>query len=521
MPSDKCTECKEAYICIKVDYPSTQCAKVKVHYYCRINENNECQIIEANALFKKCLISYENSEYHCKPYGYDLDHHCDTYSDSSYKIQCTDDGFVHKYGKLCTFLPDNISPGCYFHTATCDELNSEICEGFKSGYNKCSLNNNICTEYKIDSYCTVIGGVCQRAENTNNDKFSENEECLFDNEINISCKKKEKKCENYFSESDCENYDDNENNIQCAKINGNNYCKKIIIDDKCKVINGICTNKEDVNIDDTQICSFDDESNPSKCFLRNKICKERYSSSSLCNALDNCAFLNSNKCYEIENDNNCILDNNKECVIKEDITLSNYEKCSFIPKENNDDKDNEKYLCKKITKSCDDHNSDIDNKETNCNTHPRTDNNQCHYFSNSCLNITLDGNCYLDDTGSCVENGSGKLKSNEKCELSDDYLYCGKRELQCSDYDDPTCGDYKPEAEIKLCFNFNQDGSGNCKEVKVDDRCSIDENNECTGNSCIFDENKDRCYYKESNKGNEGSLLKLKEFIILILFFVF
>lgn len=68
---------------------------------------------------------------------------------------------------------------------------------------------------------------------------------------------------------------------------------------------------------------------------------------------------------------------------------------------------------------------------------------------------------------------------------------------------------------MKLCFKIGS----TCKEVKVDAQCSMNENNECTGNSCQFDEKKDRCYYQNNN--NEGSLLKMSQIILLILFFIF
>ena len=52
----------------------------------------------------------------------------------------------------------------------------------------------------------------------------------------------------------------------------------------------------------------------------------------------------------------------------------------------------------------------------------------------------------------------------------------------------------------------------------------MNENKECTGNNCQFDEDRERCYYQEKgndgNDGNDGSLLKMKQYILLMLFFV-
>lgn len=74
------------------------------------------------------------------------------------------------------------------------------------------------------------------------------------------------------------------------------------------------------------------------------------------------------------------------------------------------------------------------------------------------------------------------------CGLSNDKSYSENREKECYDYNNAICGNYTPE--MKLCFNIDNSG---CKEVQIDNRCQI---NECTGNSCTFDENNDRCYYK-------------------------
>ena len=73
---------------------------------------------------------------------------------------------------------------------------------------------------------------------------------------------------------------------------------------------------------------------------------------------------------------------------------------------------------------------------------------------------------------------------------------------------------YSPEA--KLCFNLNGNGKI-CYEVKVDSQCTMNEKNECTGEDCQFDEDKKRCYYQESH----GSLLRMRQFIFFMLFFMF
>ena len=82
----------------------------------------------------------------------------------------------------------------------------------------------------------------------------------------------------------------------------------------------------------------------------------------------------------------------------------------------------------------------------------------------------------MNSEGKCVENGSGKLSSNEICAFTGkSKSYCGKREKLCEDYNDSSCGNYSPE--MKLCYLI----SSSCGKVKVDSQFSMNENNECTG----------------------------------------
>ena len=76
---------------------------------------------------------------------------------------------------------------------------------------------------------------------------------------------------------------------------------------------------------------------------------------------------------------------------------------------------------------------------------------------------------------------------------------------------------------MTLCFNFN-DTSGTCKEVKVDDSCQVNDNNECVakgslgkGQSCQFDEDKDNCFL---NTDNNSYSLQISLLSLLALFFM-
>ena len=194
---------------------------------------------------------------------------------------------------------------------------------------------------------------------------------------------------------------------------------------------------------------------------------------------------------------------NGECSAKEGITLTNYEKCEY------NRKDDYTYKCQITNKDCSEYTS-----EELCINAPGV---ECHYYKSSkCRWLYSDGNCIFDSQGNCVQNGSGKLSPNEICELEEGSysIQCYKRQKLCSDITSSNCDNYSPEA--KLCFNL--DGNGNrCDEVKVDSQCTMNEKNECTGDNCQFDEDKERCYYQEKSN---GSLLKMKQFILLMVFFM-
>ena len=122
----------------------------------------------------------------------------------------------------------------------------------------------------------------------------------------------------------------------------------------------------------------------------------------------------------------------------------------------------------------------------------------------------------MNSEGNCVENGSGKLSPNGMCYLEDgdgDEIGCYKRVKLCSEIDANNCDSHSPE--VKLCFNLYDHY---CQEIKVDSQCSINEKNECTGDKCQFDEDKDKCYYQEESN---SSILRMKQFILLMLFFMF
>ena len=492
MDSDKCALCQSSesgYICAKID---GSCKNIQVDSSCMISDSGTCEKSNVN---DNNICQFDYSKTICKFYEVNSECRLTTFSTS---ITCGNGDHLDA-NKKCEFKEvSGTKATCESRAKICSDYDYSSCEGIKSETKKCSWTYfyYYCEEYAIDIYCTVNGGVCGRASGVPNEQFGENQECLFDY-LRKTCTKKEKKCENYFS--DCGSH--SSGNTQCVKFSNNNYCQSIAIDANCEVkSNGEC--KAKTIIDNNKICSFNEGSEKTSCKIKDKVCKDYYFDSIGCNSAPNCVFYNYN-CYQYENDNDCIVQNG-QCNTKDGGNVNEYEKCFFSYK------DSDTLICGKTNKDCSEYNSN----STKCNNAPKINEKQCYFKYSTCKNLYLDGNCIMNYGDQCVENGSGKLSSNEICYSIEDtfQIYCGKREKLCSDYDTDTCGYYSPE--MKLCFKLD---SGACREVKVDDQCSINEKNECNGNHCHFDEDKKRCYFEDNN----GSVLKINRIILLILLFIF
>jgi len=502
MDINECSNCKTSpagFKCSKVDYDSAKCRNININSNCKINSEGNCIKISGEEDKNECHFIQADSK--CQ--YYEVDQYCKI-SFLVPNVNCENDDGLNDENRICELEGTKCKPR---NKNKCREFGTETsCTNFlTSGDKRCFwLTGDECKEYTVDDFCRITSNrECTRKNDLAPSSFGDNEECLFDYTLN-SCKKKEKKCEHYYNNCN-EHITAGFENVQCVQYREEDYCRQISIDNKCNVVGNDCVPQN--TIDSEEICAFDNELKPTSCNVRSRICKELDN----CNSINNCAKVPSipDKCFVIEIDNKCTL-NSGDCQNKESATLNSYEKCDFV----RNDQDGDKYFCKPTTKNC----GDYDNtKQTECNNHPETDNHQCFYFDH-CIEVHLDDYCHVDSNGICVEKSAGKLKSNEICEFSPDKRYCSKREKKCEDYNDANCGNYIPET--KLCFNFNSDPAGHCKEVKIDSRCSINENNQCTGNSCSFDDDNDKCYYKGSSKGNEGPSFKFKQFILLMLFFV-
>ena len=468
-------------VCTSID---SRCKLIDIDSSCKIGEDGSCQL-KTESDNKACLFNTDNTK--CQLIN------INTLCKIDNTGICTKKDLSTNTDKKCEF--NEAHTECQFVDKECEDYDNASCESISKGNSKkCSIKNSLnCQEYTVDQYCTVTGGSCVVKKDVT---LGATEECLFD-KIEESCKKKTKICSNYYKQEDCQKFEITTTS-QCA-FNADGYCKEIRVDEYCNVVynHGIdqCTKRDSASFDEKDgICAYDDEEKRTSCKRRTRKCTE-YTKND-CQSIKNCFYYNS-KCYET--DNYCVIDSKGDCVEKEGANLSSKEKCS---------KDNINKKCMKIKKTCSDYGSN------NCADFERTKELQCFNINHGtyCDTVELDGNCYVNGDGKCVALSSVKLTANEICAFNSAKSACKKREKQCSDIIDDTCGDYSPLS--KLCFKFDEFET--CKEVKVDSGCEVDDN-ECTGQNCSFDKDKNKC----AKKSSSSKSIKLNSLIILLSFFIF
>lgn len=489
MALDKCSECKtspEGTQCSKVENTDT-CLNVEVDSRCEINESGQCNIKKTNGN-NKCF--YNSTYTGC--FYYEVSEKCQITKSGNYLL-CSDNG-LDDATKKCHF---DVETGtkCLPVTRICSDYeDKDSCEAVElkrvnNKIMKCSWKNNMCQEFEIDGYCSVKNGECEQNEV---DGFGHLNACFFDYDEK-TCSRKINQCQSYYNNCDKHGSTDN---LCFDKDDDSKYCKSVFIYKNCTASSYYtCTNT--TIIDPKKKCAMEDNNSYKICRTIDKVCSDLNDDETLCKELG-CAYID-NGCYEVYEDSDCKL-NNGICQKASDAQFDEEkEKCDLTFQ----DTRRYYYYCQKRKLACSDYDS------TKCNNAPNIENHKCYYLSNKCINVTLDENCKIDTEGKCVEDGSGKLSQYEKCALNkyDSFATCLKEEISCEDFTDDKCGNYSPE--MKLCYNLGENG---CKEVKVDDKCSINENNECKGDSCQFDENKDRCYYQK------GESLKLSQIIFLMIF---
>ena len=498
MDLDKCDKCQSLesnHSCKKID---GSCKDVQIDSSCQINESGECE--RKNPAKENSICQFENDKSICK--FYDFSSNCKL-SQTEIIVNCNDGDDLDSK-RTCKFVETTTKKTCQDRPKTCSDHNNEQCEeGIIEGTNiKCSWSSGMCKKYTIDDVCTVTNGLCNIKEDVTDEEIGSTHDCLFDY-LEQTCNKKQKVCGSYYKSNECELLSQPDGK-KCVKFNENNYCKIIDIDTDCEITSpGNSRNcKGKSSIASSKKCIFDKQSDPSSCKVTDKTCQD-YDQKSDCNSVQNCAFYDDdNTCYPYTKDNDCIVQNG-ECKDGENIGQNH--KCVFEYKDDNKNS----IICKKINKDCDEY---TDSKI--CNNAPKIDDEKCYYISSKCKELYLDDKCTLNSENKCIDNGAGKLSSNEVCYKyeDDNNISCYAKEKLCSDYEDDKCGSFTPE--MKLCFNVGSDGD--CEKVTIDAQCSMNENNKCTGDSCQFDKENNRCYYQN----NDGSLLKKSQIILLVLLFI-
>lgn len=508
--SGDCSECKTVSAdkqCKKVminNYVYSKCQEITINQKCEVKNNGECSIktIETN---KDCSFDY-NPVTKCELY--EVDPGCKINQNTG---ECEDDTSNLKYDKKCVFK-DSAKTQCKLEDVTsCEDYKiASKCEAdtkLKKDTEKCSWNVDSCKKYTIQSPCTVSYASCSGTPTDTN------KVCLFNKEEN-ECIPRENICESYYKQEEKCKYEIPITSAvkQCIQYSEDDYCKEIEIHQDCKVDkNNECVFRNANLQQKDGICVFDDEVKKSKCTKRDRKCTE-YTDNTCESSLEKCSYYSSyytNKCYETDEYCTCHTDSNGNYEKRSDKTLTDTEKCDRVKIDENGG-----YICKKVDKECTDYTD-----STKCSNVARTKEKQCYKFSDwsTCQEIKLNGYCYVDENGKCVKDPSASLSNNEICDFNYDKTKCLKREKLCSDISKDECTSYTPVN--KKCYKITSDGSAKCQEIKVDSQCSIDENSECKGKGCSFEDNdtKEHCAYKSN-----GSLLTLKRvFTLLTLLILF
>ena len=489
------------FTCLKTG--SNSCKEFLVNKACSISDSGDCQIKDKTATNKDCHFS-DLDKTICRLY--EVETNCKI--ETTYGTCGNDDGNAPDPEKICDMEIDdsNLYSNCKKRDKKCEDYKTQTdCDAdtdLNKNDKKCSWDYSLgkCREYGIDNYCTVTNGKCKEVNAP-----PPGQVCLFDTHLKLNCKARAKTCTNYLD--NCEStfpLKDNEN-TQCLQIDPIKMCKSVTIDENCRVNSTTysdgttslsCVNRKDFPQNEG-ICAFDDEQEKNKCTLTQRKCTQY--TDNTCESLSNCVYYN-NACYET--DSSCTVDNSGKCIPRS--TLDKKEKCSF----------DSLRICKKVNKVCKDLDDSAEDKK--CSIIERTSTEQCYKFttassSSSCSTITLDGNCYVNDD-KCVKDPNGQLNEDKEiCEFNNDKTICSKRAKTCADLDKQNCNTYEPE-KMKLCFYFSE--LGTCKEIQLDDRCSMNENSECQGSNCKFNNDKTKCYYEENGSRNH---LKIGQMILLVL----
>jgi hypothetical protein len=489
------------------------CKKLKIDDGCEVDLSGGCHGKDTLGSNEKCELSSDN--YYCQK----MEKTCSDYKESTCggKILTSDT-------KQCIYLGDNVNyNGKEFK---CAEYEVD---------DNCQVKLNEGASYFEKVICTKRDGA-QFEEDVYSCKF--NNYGFYDSD---SCKLEPKDCSKITNVEKCSLGKLSSEFSFCSKVG--HSCEEFSISPSCKITEkGACVIKEPVegqrceffqrnacflfekgkgckinpenqqtlfcengeNVPSNKMCyiNFDDDSDLSlvKCKLKDIKCEFIYSE-------DKCTGTNmiiegkkyycvwdtdlynnggSEDCYQFVYDDYCTR-KDKKCVPIEGVTLGENEKCELTI-----DESTSFLKCRKtFKKGCEEYND-----KTECINAPKSNTEQC-YYSGGCRRLFIDEKCILNNEGECVENGNGKLASDEICSYMSligggyDLSSCKARKKECYDIkNEQICNNYA--LEKKNCFvnpNNNQ-----CFELKVEEGCSVFEYGQCVGENCKLDYFKRKCY---------------------------
>ena len=546
----QCTKLLDNYFCVEIDIDdSCQIMKVGDSYICTDNgkvendfyKNYECKLDTENKSCKKQKKVCSKSTSNCNSIAASvidvancravtINNECTIDTDGN----CKDGATQADTDKICDFNTGKTT--CEPRAKTCEEyLSTTDCSKIESSSGKtCShvLTETHCKEVEINDHCIIDDADGFKCNDKTGNEPGTNLKCFFTDENTkckpiscqeivatnkdtcckdgatqadtdkicdfntgkTTCEPRAKTCEEYLSTTDCSKKGASSGKT-CSKVNGETNCKEMTIDNQCEIdTDGNCELKANTP---SGSCSLD---------LVNRRCKftpcTEYDSESVCNSAKGCVFLGSCKEYTVGE--NCqVLDG--VCSDKDSPADTEKKKCLF---------DNEKPECIKREKKCEDYTSNACKDLTYPNSKKK-----CFYYDSRCHEVELDNYCTVTDSGNCEE------KEKENSVLSDTEICgfisqkeCKRRKRKCEELlSEDICNNYTP---INNQFCFKYEGNTLCDVITVEDGCQINSSNKCVAkrkqDGCKLDKDNKRCYKSKSG----ASLLSLKIFSLLFLFFI-
>ena len=352
-----------------------------------------------------------------------------------------------------------------------------------------------CKEIEIDSECEMDdSGACKLKDGSGSCDYSDaNSKCKFT------------PCSEYKNAGSCISAKGCLYYLEEGSEEGT--CKEVTVGNNCKVETGVCSDADTPEADATEECLFNYEK--TECRKRDKICSNYITNDCINEGLTatetkQCyKFSEWDYCKEIDVDANCNVISGI-CQKRTGANIADDKICGFV--------DDTKTSCRLLDRKCEQYTSN-----TCINLTYPNPNKKCFYYSSKCHEVELDNYCIVDEDGYCVEKDDSALSDTEVCDYNYSKDECKKRKLRCNELSDDICDSYTP---INNNFCFKYEGDSHCTEIIVEDDCQINSSNQCVAKRnkdvCTLDEKSDKCYKTKSG----ASLINIKLFSLLFLFFI-